>query len=218
MICKNCSSEFPSSIKIDGKLRILTARKYCLVCSPFGEHRTRPIGYRVMEGKECICDRCHEAYTYHRGKGITTKLCSGCYGTVRHIELKERAISYLGGKCKICGYCKCRQGMVFHHTDPEIKEFDIAGTNRSWARLVKELDKCVLLCNNCHVEVHAGVAELPAGVTERYCACLPNKSSSVQLRPPAQVASSIKQYAGVSLKCWDSVQPAAMDCSHRFQW
>ena len=47
---------------------------------------------------------------------------------------------------------------MFHHLDPELKDFGISGNaNRSWDKIQVELDKCVLLCANCHSEVHAGI-------------------------------------------------------------
>jgi hypothetical protein len=46
--------------------------------------------------------------------------------------------------------------MVFHHRDPEGKDFGIsrAATLMSWEKIKDELDKCVLLCSNCHAEIH----------------------------------------------------------------
>jgi predicted HNH restriction endonuclease len=73
----------------------------------------------------------------------------------RRKELRERAIAYLGGKCRICGYNKCSSAFDFHHVDPLGKDFNIsAGT--SWERIERELQKCELLCSNCHREVHDG--------------------------------------------------------------
>ena len=43
MICQNCNSSFPVSIKIDGKRYILNSRKYCFDCSPYKQHNTRKI-------------------------------------------------------------------------------------------------------------------------------------------------------------------------------
>ena len=76
---------------------------------------------------------------------------------------KLRAVAYKGGKCIICGYDRCPAALVFHHTDPSTKGFGISkgGTTRSWDRVKEELQKCVLLCSNCHLEVHAGITELP---------------------------------------------------------
>jgi predicted HNH restriction endonuclease len=73
----------------------------------------------------------------------------------KRIEVKNRAIDYLGGKCRICGYDKCPSAMVFHHLDPREKDFDIS-SRLSWEAIEPELKKCVLLCSNCHHEVHAG--------------------------------------------------------------
>jgi len=53
------------------------------------------------------------------------------------------------------------RALEFHHLDPKEKEIKISdNTTHTWEKLVKELDKCVLLCSNCHVEVHAGIATL----------------------------------------------------------
>lgn len=73
----------------------------------------------------------------------------------KRLALKERAIQHLGGKCQICGYDKCPAAFDFHHLDPDEKDFAISEV-MDWERLVVELDKCVLLCANCHREVHAG--------------------------------------------------------------
>jgi predicted HNH restriction endonuclease len=71
---------------------------------------------------------------------------------------KERAIEFLGGKCRVCGYAKCPGALEFHHLDPDEKEFGFGtGHTRAWARMVEELKKCILLCANCHREVHAGL-------------------------------------------------------------
>lgn len=71
--------------------------------------------------------------------------------------LRERAIAYLGGSCRICGYDKCFSAMDFHHLDPLGKDFTISEAMTSWERIQPELDKCDLLCANCHREVHDGL-------------------------------------------------------------
>lgn len=72
-------------------------------------------------------------------------------------KIKERLVEYKGGKCVICGYCKNIVALTFHHIDPQEKEFGIGGRNYSWERMVKEVDKCSLLCHNCHAELHDGI-------------------------------------------------------------
>jgi len=75
----------------------------------------------------------------------------------RRRKLKVLAIQYLGGQCQICKYSKCIDALEFHHTDPNEKEFGISakGYTRSWEKVKQELDKCTLLCANCHAEAHA---------------------------------------------------------------
>ena len=81
-----------------------------------------------------------------------------------HVKLKRKniklqAIEYKGGKCEVCGYNRCVDALEFHHIDPSQKDFSISrdGNTRSWDKIKDELDKCVLLCSNCHREEHAKV-------------------------------------------------------------
>lgn len=71
---------------------------------------------------------------------------------------KERAVNYLGGKCIKCGYNKYIGSLAFHHRNPNEKEYEIANNlNRKWTELVKELNKCDLLCINCHYDLHTNI-------------------------------------------------------------
>lgn len=74
----------------------------------------------------------------------------------RRHKLKELALEYKGNCCSICGYNKCKRALVFHHLDNYKKEFGIgqSGLTHSWEKLKKELDKCILVCANCHAEIH----------------------------------------------------------------
>lgn len=68
---------------------------------------------------------------------------------------KQRAVDYKGKKCEICGYDKCITALEFHHKDPNKKDFGLSTTiNKSWNKLKPELDKCMLVCANCHREIH----------------------------------------------------------------
>lgn len=61
----------------------------------------------------------------------------------------------MGGKCNNCGYDKCYGALDAHHIDHTTKSFTISGAHsRSWNIILEELDKCVLLCSNCHQEHH----------------------------------------------------------------
>jgi 5-methylcytosine-specific restriction endonuclease McrA len=67
------------------------------------------------------------------------------------------SVQYKGGKCCICGYDKCYDALEFHHLDPSQKDFGLSsnGHTRSWEKVKEELDKCILVCANCHREIHA---------------------------------------------------------------
>jgi predicted HNH restriction endonuclease len=83
----------------------------------------------------------------------------------RRRVLKIRAIQIMGAKCRICDYDKHQGVLDFHHVDPQLKSFGISsgGFSRSWASIQKEIQKCVLVCANCHREIELGlhsVAEL----------------------------------------------------------
>ena len=77
----------------------------------------------------------------------------------RRRAIKALAIEYKGGKCQVCGYKKYQGALDLHHLDRKQKAFSFSdkGHSRSWERVKKELDKCVLVCANCHREVEAGI-------------------------------------------------------------
>ncbi len=135
--CKKCNTSFPLKIEIDGKWRNLNNRQFCLNCSPFGQHNTRDITKN------------------HTKKGTYLHV-----KTFRHNK-KLKAIEYLGGKCKICGYNRCKEALHFHHKDPSKKHFGISSKS-SWGfeKIKPELDKCILVCGNCHSEIHAGLIDI----------------------------------------------------------
>jgi len=82
------------------------------------------------------------------------KKCFNDYCIQRWIKIKIKAIEYKGSKCCDCSNTFPEQPYVifdFHHLDPNEKEAGWVKIRlRSWDKIVKELDKCVLLCSNCH--------------------------------------------------------------------
>lgn len=90
--------------------------------------------------KRHICGKCQNAYVLKKGR-----------------ENRHRIIAHLGGECAGCGYKQCTAAFDVHHLDPTKKDRDF-GSSRgwAWARIEEELRDCVLLCKNCHAEVHAG--------------------------------------------------------------
>jgi len=81
--------------------------------------------------------------------------CSGCVTRIRRYRMKKRAVEYLGCYCKKCGWTGNIAAFEFHHIDGD-KNFGIGNaSNKSWEIIKLELDKCELLCSNCHRIEHA---------------------------------------------------------------
>lgn len=73
---------------------------------------------------------------------------------------KEELVQYKGGKCENCGYNKTNSALQFHHKNPDEKDFTIGGRNHSFEKMKKEVDKCILVCANCHCEIHEELRNL----------------------------------------------------------
>lgn len=75
------------------------------------------------------------------------------------IEIKQ----HFGGKCLICGYNRCIDALEFHHKDGSEKSENVGTLISQFSKLkaYKEAEKCVLICANCHRELHAGIVALP---------------------------------------------------------
>lgn len=78
---------------------------------------------------------------------------------VRRKKIKQMAVDYKGGECCKCGYKKYIGALEFHHLDPNVKDFSISnkGHCTSWEKIKIELDKCILVCSNCHKEIHGEI-------------------------------------------------------------
>ena len=156
--CKKCGAQFKAWITLDDGRRLNTSsRKFCLECSPPFEHNTSDLTQteRVVKGVVCVCATCKREFVYKRGTGCSKEMCASCRQSLRRKKMKAKAVAYKGGACICCGYDKSYRALVFHHRDPTQKIFGISlYFNRSWAVLQKELDKCNLLCSNCHAELH----------------------------------------------------------------
>ena len=112
----------------------------------------------MRECKECKLELNEDKfYKKDKGKRLAS-ICKNCfmqYCTKRWRKIKEEAVSYKGGKCEQCGYNKCIDAFDFHHIDPKEKEYDWRRMRRKSRDIMfKELDKCMLLCANCHREIH----------------------------------------------------------------
>ena len=99
------------------------------------------------------------------------KFCSDRCKEKYHVFLyrkrtKKRAVEYLGGSCTKCGYKAFLEVLAFHHKDPTKKDFSIGSSGKGWGTIQGELDKCVLLCSNCHIETHVIEREARQGRVE----------------------------------------------------
>ena len=90
------------------------------------------------------------------GKRICKKCRCEAVQKRRH-KLKQMSVEYKGGKCKECGFSGHPACYDFHHIDPNEKDFGISskGYTLKWEKVKTELDKCILLCANCHRLKHA---------------------------------------------------------------
>ena len=151
MLCIGCHTEFGRFCVLAGIKHDLHNRKFCLGCSPIGQRV-----YPTKVGTLCQCTACGTQYVYMGKKsGASTQRCKPCYGIKARHELKGKAVTYKGGCCIKCGYCKILSAMEFHHRNPLEKDFQIGGNHtRKWTSIQTELDKCDLLCANCHRETH----------------------------------------------------------------
>lgn len=107
-----------------------------------------------------ICPICQEQFETNINN---RKYCYKCSpvndsGKFRKRAIKHQLILYKGKKCEICGYDKCEGALEFHHLNPLEKDFQIGdidlSNNLNIDDLKKEVDKCQLLCANCHREQH----------------------------------------------------------------
>lgn len=114
-----------------------------------------------------VCKKHGETSFLGIGKGKNARVrCKKC--NVERVSDRRRKVKCIlveeaGGKCIICGYNKCVAALHFHHKDPSGKDFNLAlkGETRSIDSMREEASKCILVCANCHSEIHAGVTNIP---------------------------------------------------------
>lgn len=145
--CKSCSEPLVVSLTYcklcRPKHNILHRRgqetNYCPVCGVLKTTDNTRINKNLKNGLETYC-----------------KKCLSNIDTIRARRTKQYRVDYKGGKCEKCGYNKCLAALQFHHRNAAEKEFGIAALNSNSdnPRIKAELDKCILLCANCHFEEH----------------------------------------------------------------
>lgn len=110
-----------------------------------------------------ICPKCGKSF-FPKKYGHTRRYCFECVpdgiysnGASMRRLIKKWALDYKGSHCELCGYNKCTDALEFHHLDPDQKDFSISDRDikLDWGKIKNELDKCILICANCHRELHA---------------------------------------------------------------
>ena len=117
----------------------------------------RDRAFAELEKCDLLCAVCH------RLRHFREDATRHAHAVVRfRRRQKERAVEHMGSSCRTCGRLGPAAIFEFHHLDPAEKSFGITvdGVPRRWSTVVAELAKCVMLCANCHREVHAGVREI----------------------------------------------------------
>lgn len=157
-ICEKCKQSFNDRPIINGIKKNLNKRKLCIVCQPLLIHHKS-----TDKTKLCIggCQRIlPQTITHFQRKGVYfSSFCNDCnnkYQNNKNIERKLKALEIYGdNKCQICGYHECLASLIFHHLNPKEKENTIRKI--SLKKLKNEIKKCLLVCGNCHEEIHAGL-------------------------------------------------------------
>ena len=124
--CKKCGEDLPNRLLVDGKVKNISKRKFCVKCSPFNSHNTSKypakIGFKVCTK----CKRELDASKFSKKNDrILYSFCKEClYDQQSSIDRKKKqeAVTYKGGKCLRCGYNKYFGALDFHHSDPSKKD------------------------------------------------------------------------------------------------
>lgn len=127
------------------KLNIKIEEKICPICG-------KKFLPKLQGQSRKFCFECSPSYNKEKNRAQNV--------TAIRRAIKKRLVEYKGGKCECCGYDKCIQALQFHHLDPNQKDFSISASlnlsNFNMEDYYREVDKCQLLCANCHAEKHAG--------------------------------------------------------------
>ena len=149
--CRKCKASIPRSIVIEGKRRNLSNRKFCFDCSPWGNHNTRA---DIDKPKALHSRRYNEMTDEEKAEHSRNTYLDQ---KKRRFDRKKKFVLLKGGCCAKCGYDKNLAALTFHHREPEKKSFGISSRELAMykeSRLLDEVDKCDLLCHNCHNELH----------------------------------------------------------------
>lgn len=139
----SCRQKFSISRAKGRRHAIVALRpaKKCLMCKNF-----------ILKGERKYCSEVCRKKAVRNNKLEYQKMIQ-----LRGNGLKKKLVSLAGDCCQSCGYNKNYASLQFHHIDPKQKSFEVTAQNTrrfSWEKSIKEIAKCLLLCANCHVELH----------------------------------------------------------------
>jgi len=145
--CKKCNKQIPQDIIIDGKKHQLHTRIFCLECSPFGKHNNRDLTKPKPDSKADI----------ERTK-LRKKIWQKEY-QLKKSKSHRRKIKKIkrNSRCYNCGWHKHPEVLTFHHKNKKLKVDSISkiiSRTGNWNKVKEEIDKCILLCPNCHTWKH----------------------------------------------------------------
>lgn len=119
--------------------------------------------------------------------------------TIKHRnKIKTMIVESMGGACQTCGYNKCLAALEIHHINPNEKDFSfnkVRANNTSWEKITKELRKCILLCSNCHREVHYNDLKIPENYSkfdERFAVF---KKEEVEVYNDCPICKQLKKHS-----------------------
>jgi 5-methylcytosine-specific restriction endonuclease McrA len=105
-------------------------------------------------GKISFCKKCASKRVRGRSREVREQYIAKAK---EYQERKRRAaLKEAGAYCQRCGYSEFSSGLAFHHVNPEEKENSTPLASLGMKRFMREVDKCVVLCSNCHHALHAG--------------------------------------------------------------
>ena len=115
-------------------------------------------------GKTIICKQCSKEFVAHGWNQVFCNLdCWKKFYQKNFIKKKNQADEIRKKKksCELCGYRKWHPCLEWHHIEPKDKKFSInyIPKRRSSYEVDAEIAKCVVLCCNCHNEIHRGCIE-----------------------------------------------------------
>jgi hypothetical protein len=156
-LCKQCGEE----VQTKGR----RGAHCCFKCSPFKGKREKDRDHAEHEiPNNLLCLKClttqPKSDFYRYPNNVPHQWCKTCVkakALCSQHRFKLEAIAYKGGVCVECEKMPHPASMEFHHLDPSGKDFSISNSRTKTLneKVKEELDKCILVCRNCHGILHA---------------------------------------------------------------